>query len=340
MYCPRIVIPPIPFLFLAIAHATTYTCVDFMVPMSFTAETYPLQFPEFQNHYQSVAFLTTLSSRDKQSSPVGAPVNISVDVNIATQYCSPIAAKNAKSTNTVQLLSHGLGFDHSYWAFGGPDSSYNYIAAATAAGYATLSYDRLGTGNSTVTNPYTTQQLGIEVAVAATLTSLLKEEGRLSALAGHHIPTPQKVVHVGHSFGSLITANLAGLHPALSDGVVLTGFSTVTEWILNFAVGTNFYLAREADPERFGDRSTGYLTWRGELANQLSFFHYPAFEAEVLARAEATKFPFAIGELVAPYDAPFPGWRKPLLVRNRVPPFHLPVCFVIGAKLTRFLRVR
>ena len=320
MYCPRIVIPPLPFLFVAIANAA-YTCVDFMVPMSFTAESFPLTFPEFQNHYQSVAFLTALAGRDALPSPVGSPVNISLDLNVAAQFCSP---KGVKSPKVVQVLTHGLGFDHTYWNFGGPDSEYNYIKSAAEAGYATLSYDRVGTGKSTFENPYTEGQLGVEVTVAATLTTLLRE-GKLSSIAKCHIPTPKKVVHVGHSFGSLITGTLAGSVPDLSDGIVLTGYSTDPTAATGFAISTNFHLASEAIPDRFAGLSTGYLTWADELANQFAFFYYPNFDPAVLAAAEANKMPFALGEVLSPYNLKQPAWNGPLLVSL--------CCFVIYRNL-------
>ena len=312
MHCPRPIVPPpltLLFLLLAVANAA-YTCVNFDVPLSFTAESYPVKFPEFQDHYQSVAFVTALTGRDSLGSPVGAPVNITLDVSVAAQYCSPNRAKKPKA---VQVLTHGLGFDHSYWDFGGPDSEYNYIKAATEAGYSTLSYDRIGTGQSTIADPYTEEQLGVEVTVAASLTTLLRG-GKLSAIAGSHIPTPKKVFHVGHSYGSLITGTLAGSAPELSDGIILTGYSTYTPYALFFAAGTNFHLASENQPERFAGWSTGYLTWADELANQYAFLHYPAFDPAVLAAAEANKFPFAIGELLSPYDTKQPGWKGPLLV--------------------------
>ena len=176
--------------------------------------------------------------------------------------------------------------------------------------------------------------MGVEVTIVATLTTLLKE-GKLSLSAGCHIPTPKKVFHVGHSFGktlfittssetfandtqqflgSLITGNLVGSAPELSDGVVLTGYSTDPDFLINFAIATNFHLASEADPARFADRSSGYLTWVDELAYQQTFFHYPNFDPAVLATAEATRYPFAIGELLQPYDVKLPAWKGPLLV--------------------------
>lgn len=292
--------------------AASYSCVDFNVPMSFEAESLTINFPRFQNHYQSVQFLNDLTARNALSgpSPFGAPVNISVDVTVAAKYCCP----KGHSGKIVQVLTHGIGFDHSYWDFGGPSSQYNYIKAATEAGYATLSYDRIGTGKSTKTDPYTGQQLGIETQVLASLTTLLRE-GKLSKIAKSHIRTPSKVVHVGHSFGSSISETLISVAPTLSDGVILTGFSTNGTYAPEFFISTNLHLAGETDPARFGDFPDGYLTWGDELANQYSFFHYPEFDPKVLAEAEATKMPFGISEpLTATVVSKAADFAGPLLV--------------------------
>lgn len=128
--------------------------------------------------------------------------------------------------------------------------------AATEAGYSTLSYDRIGTGKSTKTDPYTTQQLGVEAYVLATLTTLLRE-GKLSKLAKAHIPIPSKVAHVGHSFGSAVTNALIASVPSLSDGAVLTGLSTTITYTIEFAISGNFHIAAETDPDRFGDFNNG-----------------------------------------------------------------------------------
>jgi pimeloyl-ACP methyl ester carboxylesterase len=301
-----------PFLIFGLASAM-YCCRDFDVPMSFVAPHVPPNFPPFENHYQSVAFLNAISARNVASapSPFGEPANITVEATIAAQYCTP----NNQKPTVVQVLTHGLGFDHTYWDFGGPGSEYNYVEAATAAGYATLSYDRLGNGKSSIKNPYSTQQLGVEVAVVATLTTLLREGG-LSRMAGIEITVPVKVVHVGHSFGSAITHALVGSAPSLSDAAVLTGYSTVFTWTTEFAVSTGFHIAKEIDPARFSAYAgTGWLTWADELGNQYGFFHYPAFSPDVLAQAEAGKFPFAIGELLTGAGAgKAPAWTGPLLV--------------------------
>ncbi|KAG8874190.1 hypothetical protein FRB97_006077 [Tulasnella sp. 331] len=44
-------------------------------------------------------------------------------------------------------MIHGIGFDSSYWNFGGPEilENYSYVEWAVAAGYDTFRHDRLGT---------------------------------------------------------------------------------------------------------------------------------------------------------------------------------------------------
>jgi pimeloyl-ACP methyl ester carboxylesterase len=292
--------------------AASYSCVDFNVPLSFTATRMPTTFPPFENHYQSVQFLNDFTARNAASgpSPFGPAENITVDMTVAAQYCTP----KGQDPTTVQILTHGLGFDHSYWDFGGSGSQYNYIEAATAAGFATLSYDRMGNGKSTIKNPYDIQQLGPETAVLVALTTLLREGG-LSKPAGCKISIPSKVFHVGHSFGSCISNALVAAAPSLSDGIVLTGFSTDSSFGVEFAISTDFHIAKENQPDRLGAyTSNGWLTWGDELGNQYSFLHYPNFSPDVLAQAEATKFPFTIGELFTAIATKAPAWDGPVLV--------------------------
>jgi pimeloyl-ACP methyl ester carboxylesterase len=100
------------------------------------------------------------------------------------------------------------------------------------------------------------------------------------------------VLHVGHSFGSALSNILIAKNPELSDGVVLTGLSHNMTLGSPFPALTNFHLAKENQPERFGNFSTGILTWADELALQYGFFKHPYFDPEVLAYTEASKGPF------------------------------------------------
>lgn len=196
-----------------------------------------------------------------------------------------------------------------YWDFGGVD--YSYIAAATALGYATLSYDRLGVGRSEHADPYSEIQVPTQVTILTKISEMIRN-GQLS----ERIMRPKKVVHIGHSFGSLITNGLVAARPSLSDGIVLTGFSHNVSWTPLFELCLGFELARTNNPARFRHYSTGYLTWGNEYDNQCAFYTYPFFNAAILKEAEARKAPFAIAELLSFASIPLlaPNFTGPVLV--------------------------
>lgn len=238
--------------------ASTYQCTNFTIPVNVTAPSLQVAFPPFESHFDSIAFLLNLSSRNASSSSSSlfrGEANVTSTFNISSQYCIPANA-SSNDTGKVQVLTHGLGFNKDYWNFGGPGSQYNYIQAATNAGYSTFSYDRIGTGESSYPDPYDIAQGPTELVILATLTERL----RLGLLAPH-IPKPEKVLHVGHSFGSILIHGLAASAPNLTDGIVLTGYSTNGTWQTQWLVSTLFQLAKYHIPERFGNLSTGYLTW-------------------------------------------------------------------------------
>lgn len=300
---------------LVYAGTTNYNgnCIDITVPIHVSVPTYPFKIPPFKNGYEATQFLLQVSKRDApadSSSLLASPKNISTIYNISTRYCSPTSGHpHAKNGQTVQVLTHGLGFDKSYWHFGGPE--YNYALAANKAGYATLSYDRLGNGASAIVDPYNEQQAQVELAILIELTKLLKE-GNISP----RVRKPAKIVHVGHSYGSLLGNGIAAGSPNLTDGVVLTGFSHNTTWSSWFEISTSFHLASENQPARFGNASSGYLTWPDKYANQYSFLAFPYFDPAVLEVAEATKFPFSVGEFFTQQFVPIPAptFEKPVMV--------------------------
>lgn len=131
------------------------------------------------------------------------------------------------------------------------------------------------------------------------------------------LPTPSgRVIHVGHSFGSIMSNVLAAKNPELSDGVVLTGFSHNSSFPPGFPISTNFHLAKENRPEVWGNYSTGILTWGDELTLQYNFLKHPYFEPEVLAKAEEIKAPFAVSEFLTLWIPSLvaPDFTGPVLV--------------------------
>ena len=116
--------------------------------------------------------------------------------------------------------------------------------------YCTLSYDRLGIGNSSHGEPLNEIQSFLEVAALAELTDMLRNgtfPGVKTAFS--------KVTHVGHSFGSAQTYSLVNMYPDISDGIVLTGFSMNSTFVTFFLTGADFVLANLNQPFRFGNVS-------------------------------------------------------------------------------------
>jgi pimeloyl-ACP methyl ester carboxylesterase len=63
------------------------------------------------------------------------------------------------------------------------------------------------------------------------------------------------VIHVGHSFGSVQSYWLSALYPNNTDGVVLTGFSVVGQFLPYIVAGWNLHSARLNQPLRLGNAS-------------------------------------------------------------------------------------
>ncbi|KAB2571331.1 hypothetical protein BFW01_g4345 [Lasiodiplodia theobromae] len=251
--------------------------------------------------------------------------------NLSTQYCWDDQTTSDKPT--LQILTHGIGFDKTYWDLSFHDFNYSYVNAALDAGFATLSYDRLGIGQSQHGDPLNEIQTNIEVAALRALT----EQVRNGSFPNVNT-TYDSVVHVGHSYGSIQSYILAARYPSLTNGLVLTGFALNSSFNAFFLAGGNFQQASINAPLRFGspslaatvedflfessplydwvspidltalpapqDLPDGYITPANSGANQYQFLLPPFFDVDILALAERTKQPVAVGELLTLASAP------------------------------------
>ena len=143
---------------------------------------------------------------------VHIPVNIGLglSVPIAGRLCVPAGA------TSIQLLLHGITYGQYYWDLPFQPDTYSYVAAANRAGYATLNIDRLGVGDSFHPSSVLVS-LESQVDVAHQVIQALRS-GQVGGTAF------QKVVLVGHSYGSLISFTTAGRHQNV-DALVATGAS-------------------------------------------------------------------------------------------------------------------
>lgn len=131
---------------------------------------------------------------------------------------------------------------------------------------------------------------------------------------------PQKIVHVGHSFGSVQTYALSAMYPNITDGIVLTGFSMNTSFGPYFVAGANFHQANTILSSYY---PPGYLVSSNIVANEFLFFTPPYFDHNILAFAEQNKKPVTVGELLTlssvPMQNPFTGPVLIITGSNDVP---------------------
>lgn len=168
--------------------------------------------------------------------------------NISAKFCTPDVMNSTKPV--VQVLTHGIGFDKTYWDIPYNNFNYSYENIATESGYCTLAIDRFGIGNSSHADPYQIVQAPAEVGALYQINSMLRN----GTLPGVNMTFGTgQIVNVGHSFGSQQSYMLALMYPEVTDALVLTGFS----FNGSFADLSLFHpkVARLNQPLRFGSPS-------------------------------------------------------------------------------------
>ncbi|KAI0967884.1 Alpha/Beta hydrolase protein [Xylaria arbuscula] len=257
---------------------------------------------------ESLVELLQTGSTFAANAIAGASV-ISGDYNIFVKLCLPSDPEKSAEVKTVQLLTHGATLDHTYWDIA---PGYSYVDAASAAGYATLSYDQLGVGKSDHPDPIQVVQATAQVAVTHELVALL----RGAKLGGYGF---DKVVGVGHSAGSTLTQGITTRYPADFDAVILSGTSTSPASVPLSMAAFNFINAN-TDPTapHFRDLPPGYLTQQSAAGIQFAFYRWPNFDAEVFRRQVEHKQTNTLGVLLTlgGIVAPSTEYKGPVDVVN------------------------
>ena len=176
---------------------------------------------------------------------------------------------------------------------------------ALSQGYHVFSYDRLGIGESSHGDPKNEIQISLEIEALAEMTRMLRN-GSVHDIRS----TPTKIVHVGHSFGSVQTYALSAMYPDMSDAIILTGFSSNANFLPTFVAGGNLQQARLHGPlpgrivSGLSDYRSGYLANTNIIGNQYQFFHAPEFDSGLLEFSELNKQPLTIGEMMTQGGVP------------------------------------
>jgi pimeloyl-ACP methyl ester carboxylesterase len=290
--------------------AADRVCQELTIPVSVTARNGEFDITAPSNDIEVTNFVLNLAQagHNYTADLLQNYVTVSGDYSIAATYCHP----SSGPTEKLQILTHGVGFDRSYWDFSYEGTCYSYVRAALARGYSTFAFDRLGIGESSHGEPVGEIQAALEIAVLESFTRSLRS-GTLPGISKRF----DKIVHVGHSFGAIQTYGLTAMNPDISDAIVLQGFTQIPDYLPSFLVGANFVEARSQPA--LADYPAGYLASGDVSAVQTNFFAPGQFDPRVLAAAAASSKPVTVGELLT--------IGGPVSVPNS---YEGPVLFVIG----------
>ncbi|OCT52015.1 hypothetical protein CLCR_08711 [Cladophialophora carrionii] len=206
---------------------------------------------------------------------------------ISATHCSP---DNGPSS-VLQILTHGIGFDKSYWDLPFKNWNYSYVATAVDQyGYSTLAWDRLGIANSSHGDPLAEIQAPLTQAALAALTEHARKRHPPSGPDGSF----SKIIHVGHSFGAVLSYALARDDPSASDGLILQGWAMEKQFFPYFVFGGNLIpitdLTTAYEP--------GYLAAGNQAALHTNFLGPGQYDPDIVAYAYANGQPAAIGALL------------------------------------------
>ncbi|KAF1947316.1 alpha/beta-hydrolase [Clathrospora elynae] len=223
-------------------------CSNFLIPVDISSRQGQFRKVPVEGNLDVGAFATRFNEFQKNytATLLEGYQTLVGSYNISAQYCRP----DSGSKNKIQILTHGIGFDKTYWDLDYDNYKYSYVNVALNAGYSTLAIDRFGIGNSSHGDPFNEIQAQAEVEALNAVT-LAVRNGHIREIDSSY----KKVIHVGHSFGSVQSYWLSAKYPKNTDGLILTGYSTAGQFLAYIVAGWNLHSARLNQPLRFGNAS-------------------------------------------------------------------------------------
>jgi pimeloyl-ACP methyl ester carboxylesterase len=306
-------------------------CKQFDIPVFATAETAVYNIPQVNNDFDATYWAIHGDTWSTQAGPAIIIKNTTTTgtFKIHAQLCIP----KTVGKNILQIATHGVHYDSRYWDPELDREKQSYVEASLKAGYSILTYDRLGVGKSDILDAYTTVQAPVELEILRQFTLMARngtlynfaDKAKPSDKAFSRLAPPSKVVHIGHSFGSFLTSAFAAHYPALTDGVILTGYlyskyladGGMSSWHVKFA-GVPPY-----------ERPSGYVYCEKSGIQTVFFGGNPktAFTQAMLSYGDSLKQPVPIGELASAWSliaVDGSGYNKPL--QYFLPEFDFYIC--------------
>ena len=184
--------------------------------------------------------------------PVTLAPHTPANQHVYAELCTPTGS----AAPVVQLLVHGVTYDHSYWDVPGFDGRYSYVRAANAAGYATLAIDRIGSGASS--HPLSAL---VDVNVQEWAVHQLVGDLRAGSLPFAPGRSFARVILVGHSYGSgVVWLEASRRHDV--DAVIATGANHYINYLTAAKLATTLIPAPLDRKFASLHYDPGYLTTR------------------------------------------------------------------------------
>ena len=188
-------VPLLLSVFLAWTFATAKRCQNFTIPVEISARNGVFGISIPQTGIEVTDFVLNFSSQgaNYSQSILQDYKTITGTYKLAATHCAP----DSGESKILQILTHGVGFDKSYWDL--PFSNYNYSYVSVAVdqfGFSTLAWDRLGIGASQHGDALAEIQAPLTQAALAALTKRARTRGNSKIVRAEGY---SKVVHVGHS---------------------------------------------------------------------------------------------------------------------------------------------
>ncbi|CAM1507771.1 Fc.00g046190.m01.CDS01 [Cosmosporella sp. VM-42] len=309
-------------------------CKELNIPVFATADTAIYDIPRVNNDIEATAWAIYDATRTTPHDAHNIIKNTTTSgtFNIHAQLCIP---KSAKKEDILQVATHGVHYDSRYWDSKYKPDKHSYVEASLKAGYSILTYDRLGVGQSDKPDAYNVVQAPLELEILRQLT-LMARNGSLYDFATKAAPAnhafkpkgkPDKVVHIGHSFGSFLTSAFIAKYGPLSDGASITGY-LLTKFLAS-AGSTSFSVEYAATGNPPFDRPSGYVVCQRSGIQNIFFGGdaKTAFTKELLDYGVEIKQPVPIGEFASAFSLlgnPGPDFKAP--VQFLLPEFDFYIC--------------
>ena len=221
------------------------------------------------------------------------------DQTVLTRLCAPAPPAG----RVLHVLISGATYGSLAWDFPYQPERYSYVRALNRAGVATLNVTRLGMADSS--HP---DSADVNIDSHIFIFHQLISAARSGALG----VTFDKVVIVGHSYGSVIAYGVGNRYPHEVDGVIITGLQHEFDPAFLREFWAMLHPANE-EGGRFAELDSGYLTSRP--GQRHLYYRSEAADPKVIALDEATKetFTTADARTFPPVMGESKGIRAPVL---------------------------